>query len=177
MDEDVLAAVVRLNEPVTLRRIKPLHCPHSHVTSPFPKAKNNTETQTKARLVLAALRPRAPQSLLAVTADEDCLAFVDGVLGVVNTWSKPLLGVIEQRTGATAARGLKHVSKRKPTRHCETHYKSDIGKSHAHWNLPRKKLRRNGRLSDARIYDEPKGSPCRKGGFLSDRPLLELDLC
>jgi len=91
--------------------------------------------------------------------------------------SKPLLGVIEQRIGATARRRLKHVSNCKPTRHCETHYKSDIGKSHAHWNLPRKELRRNSRLSDARIYDKPKSSPCRKAGFLNVRMFSEFDLC
>jgi hypothetical protein len=37
MDEDILAPVVGLNKSITLRRIKPLHSPRSHLTSPFFK--------------------------------------------------------------------------------------------------------------------------------------------
>src|SRR5882757_10058773 len=35
MHEDILAAAVRLNKPIALCRVEPLHCAYRHVYSPY----------------------------------------------------------------------------------------------------------------------------------------------
>jgi hypothetical protein len=49
MDENVLAAVVRLNEAVALGRVEPLHCTHRHVEFSINRKHSNTLTQCEQK--------------------------------------------------------------------------------------------------------------------------------
>jgi hypothetical protein len=74
MDEDVLAAAVRLDEAITLGRIEPFHCPARHAALKLTAGK--VDRRLLASQELPVLRAVSPQPKLRLSNNEETASSV-----------------------------------------------------------------------------------------------------